>query len=59
MAGKPRSGAFLRAHVLPVDAGDRHGCLHGIAAEGLARFPDNVLLRTFVEKFSRMGLLPK
>ena len=30
-----------------------------IAAEGLSRFPDNVLLRTFVEKFSRMGLLPK
>ncbi|NLP05700.1 hypothetical protein GX411_07095 [Candidatus Fermentibacteria bacterium] len=30
-----------------------------IAAEGLARFPDNVLLKTFVEKFSRMGLLPK
>jgi hypothetical protein len=30
-----------------------------IAAEGLKRFPGHELLTTFVEKFSRMGLLPK
>jgi len=30
-----------------------------IAAEGLARFPDNELLFTFTDKFRRMRLLPK